>query len=106
MIIPGNEKLFKKWAEMNGYEKNPAQADYVAELILNEEGHITNATRAIDIIKKLQQEVAKLEASNNVCVTNSLQAAANTLMNQMGLVTDDNIIKTILGIPHENVKRV
>ena len=106
MIIPGNEKLFKKWAEMNGYEKNPAHADYVAELTLNDAGHITNTARAIDIIKKLQQEISKLEAANNVCVTNSLQAAANTLMNQMGLVTEDNVIKTILGIPHENVKRL
>lgn len=104
MIVPGNEKLFKMWAEKNGYEQNSAKANYLAKLQYDESGHISNPEYVIDIITRLQQEIGKLEASNNTCIANSLQAAANTIMTQLGLMTEDNLVKSILGIPHENIR--
>lgn len=104
MIVPGNEKLFKMWAEKNGYEQNSAKANYLAKIEYNEEGHITNVDYVVDIITRLQQEVGKLEATNKTCISNSLQAAANTVMTQLGLMTEDTLVKSVLGIPHENIR--
>lgn len=104
MIIPINEKLFKKWATMNGYEQTTDKMDFIAQLERNAQGDITNAERAIEIIQQLQLEICKLQTAQRTCIENTLQAAANALMHQHTLFNDDPIIKTILSTPYEAVK--
>lgn len=106
MIVPGNEKLFKKWATLNGLEQNKDKIDYISQLHKNEQGHITNAEKAINIIQQLQLEVLKLQAENRVCINNTLSAVSALLTHHHGLFKDDPIIKTVMTLPHESVKGI
>ena len=106
MIKPINEKLFKKWANINGYAAKKHEIDYAAQIEQNVLGHITNTNKALEIIQQLQVEINKLQTANHVCIQNTLDAVAALLTHHHGFSTHDPIIKAILALPHESVKSV
>jgi hypothetical protein len=104
MIIPTNEKLFKKWAEINGLKANADKADYAARLERNEHGHITNPEYTLQLIRQLQVEIGKLNAAQRNSFKATQQAIAGTLMTRFGLTLEDALIQAVLQVQPESVK--